>query len=466
MKYWQKIYLWSLSLFLLALYAGTYLVAAESYGAALSAERERAYAEQGFIADSLSKDIAAVRARNADEKEAVRGLWQSYAGYFYAQGLRLALRAADGTVCSNLPAPEGAPGRQQGEKQAAMLYEAGGVPYLYVEGNAGDTGYSVITARAETELVARANALTRTLVIGSAAIAALLSVALVLVLRRLTQPLRTLTHAAGELAAGNLGRRVSVKSRDETGELAQSFNGMAETIERQIADLTEAAQARQRFIDGLAHEMRTPLTAIHGYAQYLAGANTTEDERLSALFTIEKESARLAEVSDKLLTLARLRHDKPVLRDVGLKTLFEELLTAFAQTAAERGVTLHADAGGTVWRSDGTLLYMLFSNLVQNALRACRPGGSVSLAATEQRAVVRDDGCGMAEQTLLHIAEPFYRADAARSRREGGAGLGLSVCARIAERLGLSLSFESAPEKGTAVTVTFLQAHNNSAPTP
>jgi signal transduction histidine kinase len=288
-----------------------------------------------------------------------------------------------------------------------------------------------------------------------------LAAALYLILRRLTRPIRTLSGAAAALADGDYGARAAIRGRDELADLACRFNAMADKIRVQFDELRDEAEKKQLFIDDLAHELRTPLAAIGGYAQYLAAADITEDERLTALQYISRESARLADMSDKLLMLARLRREEAALSRVPLIPLFGDVHAAALHSAEAKKVFLSFDVADAAWRSDGTLLRMLFLNLVSNAVHACGAGGTVRVAADAAGATVSDDGCGMDAETLAHAVEPFYRADKSRSRRAGGAGLGLSICERVCERLGLAMRIASAPGSGTTVSISFLQVDDS-----
>jgi two-component system, OmpR family, sensor kinase len=162
--------------------------------------------------------------------------------------------------------------------------------------------------------------------------------------------------------------------------------------------------------------------------------------------------------------LTRLRQCAPVCERVEFSRLFGDLRAAVINQADERNVGLGLKDNNTVWRSDGMLLYMLLLNLVQNAIHACGKGGKVTVTADTACIEVRDDGCGMDEESLAHVTEPFYRVDKSRSRAEGGAGLGLSICRAICDSLGLSLRIESMKGKGTSVHV--LQVHDISETAP
>jgi signal transduction histidine kinase len=283
MKYWQKIYLATLVLFLVALNVGAFLLFDTSWQSALASERQRGFSEHGFISDNLKEDITAILLRDDVSGDAVSSLYRTYSQYYYAQGTFIALQNSAGTRDTNNPSLASAPSAPVDGSLASKIAVSNGVPYLYVSGRVGDTGYWLVTARSVAAFLERTNALSQILILGSIGISVLLAVALFFILKGFTSPIHKLSVAASLLAEGDYAVRAGVRGRDELSELARRFNGMADKIQSQIHELREEAERKQRFIDDLAHEMRTPLTAIGGYAQYLTAAAITEDERLSAL---------------------------------------------------------------------------------------------------------------------------------------------------------------------------------------
>ena len=136
-----------------------------------------------------------------------------------------------------------------------------------------------------------------------------------------------------------------------------------------------------------------------------------------------------------------------------LNEVLEEAARPLEAKAAGKGVSLKLETEPCEVLGDGVLLSMLFSNLIENAVNACMDGGEVKAGCSGGVAFVSDNGRGMTEEQLLHITEPFYRTDKSRSRADGGAGLGLALCQRIAAAHGTRLEYSSEPGRGTKVTV-------------
>ena len=206
------------------------------------------------------------------------------------------------------------------------------------------------------------------------------------------------------------------------------------------------AQQRQELIDALAHEMRTPLTAILGGVRLLERANLGEESRAALLSSMAKETQRLSDMDERLLMLTRLEHDAPEFAAFSSMEMAKEALAVFD------GVVL--SGGDAVFTAERELTILLLRNLVVNAKRA---GGTepVRVELHENGFTVSDSGCGMTKEQIARAFEPFYKADKSRARAQGGAGLGLTLCRKIARLHGGTLGIESEIGKGTRVVYHF-----------
>lgn len=298
---------------------------------------------------------------------------------------------------------------------------------------------------------------------GSAMVSVLMAGALYGVLRGLSRPMERLAAVAGRIAEGDYSARSGRRGRyqkDEVGQLSAALDGMAARVEENIEELREAAERKQQLVDNVAHELRTPLTAVRGYAEYIQRAELTGEERFEAAQYIVDEAGRLAAMSERLLQMAALRGEQAERQPVFLPGLLGRAARTAAPRAAARGVTVAVTkAEECTVLGEEALLESLLVNLADNAAKACEAGGRVELAAQRVPGgavvTVRDNGRGMDAGTLAHLGDPFYRPDKARSRAQGGAGLGLSLCYQIAKSHGALLKFASTPGVGTTAAVAF-----------
>ncbi len=291
-------------------------------------------------------------------------------------------------------------------------------------------------------------------VIGAAAAAAIFS-------RRLIRPLAVLNQASRRIAAGDYALRTDVRTDDEIGQLSQSFDRMAAAVQDKVAALELSVQQREDFMGAFTHELKTPMTGILGYADLLRSMRPDPAEQREAARAIYHEAHRLESLSGKLLQLLHLDEEELTLEPVSLDKAVNQAVKA-ARPALEQNGHARVEAISTgLWvQGDTDLLCDLVLNLITNAAKA-GPGGTITVSAQQVgKAVllrVRDHGCGIPADQLARVTEPFYMVDKSRARKQGGSGLGLALCSRIAQAHGGTLTIDSAPGKGTAVTVT-LQA--------
>ncbi len=269
-----------------------------------------------------------------------------------------------------------------------------------------------------------------------------------LLFRQITSPLRAVSQAAEAIAAGQLGRRVDVKSEDEIGRLARSFNRMAES-------LAQAEVQRRNMVADIAHELRTPLTVVQGSLE--AMLDGVYELNMENVASIHQQMALLGRLVADLRDLALAEAGQLKLNwglvDVGAMILqANEGLQAQAQ---EKGVTLKAELPPDLPRihGDEQRLQQVLFNLLSNALRHTPIGGTVTTRAEagEQRLVVsvQDTGSGIPPEDLPHVFDRFYRVDRSRARSTGGSGLGLTIARRIVEAHGGRIWAHSWPGAGS-----------------
>lgn len=277
---------------------------------------------------------------------------------------------------------------------------------------------------------------------------------LFLLLRRSLRPLRALSEGARSVAAGAYGRRVPDSGRDEVAELGRDFNTMARAVEEHIQEVEAAEEKKTLFMASLTHELKTPLTAISGYAQTLRMAKLEEADRELALDYIYRESKRLDRLSKKMLRLLELDRDAALtLEPTPIAELLEGARRACLPAAEAKGVELLAEWSAGTLNADRDLMTEAVINLVDNAVKASEAGTAVRLCEWEGGILVEDQGGGVPEEDLGRLMEPFYMVDKSRSRKSGGAGLGLALVGVIVRRHGLRVEIDSEVGKGTRVRI-------------
>jgi signal transduction histidine kinase len=270
---------------------------------------------------------------------------------------------------------------------------------------------------------------------GAAAVAALASVGLaVLLARHLARPLEAMGAAAGRLAHGDYSARVPNRGPQEVRNMAESFNQMADSLQEQ-------ERVRQDFIAGAAHELLTPLTNLKGYLEGLRDGVIPPDP--SVFESLHEEAERLVRLSRSLLTLADLASGTKVSagKDVDLALVVAAVIQLTQPAFDRRNVTIKVEMPQPLLAAATSdhATQVLF-NLLQNAARYTDQDGSVQVVGGQQDGMVHveisNTGPGVSDDEMTRVFERFYRVDSSRSRESGGHGLGLAVVKQLVELSG------------------------------
>lgn len=234
---------------------------------------------------------------------------------------------------------------------------------------------------------------------------------------------------------------------------------MRKTV-RAMEELQEVAEKQEMLLGALAHEMKTPLTSIIGYSDSLLHVKLKEEQKTRALEQINREGKRMEKLSGKMLQMMGLYQNDAVTMEVqSVSELIRHVEEMEAERCMERGVWLQTEFEDFTLKMDMELIESLLLNLIDNALRASKTGDRIILRAKqegkEKFLQVEDQGSGIPEEELKKVTQAFYMVDKSRSRREGGAGLGLALCQKIAELHHGELEIQSKVGSGTVVTVRF-----------
>ncbi len=274
---------------------------------------------------------------------------------------------------------------------------------------------------------------------------------------RITKPLRRLAEASSRIAAGDLSQRVAVSSRDEIGELALSFNSMAETLGRN-------EETRRHMVSDIAHELRTPLTVLQGNLEGMMDGVVPFDR--STIVALHEETKLLSRLVADLreLSLAEAGHLKLYRSPTDMARLIEKSAGKVAPEAEGKGIRLDIGPFGEcpLVDLDPDRIGQVLDNLISNALRHTSAGGRIALELKEEQngeghwaqVSVTDSGTGISPEDLSQVFDRFFRADRSRSRSTGGSGLGLAIVKQLVEAHGGRVWAESQPGQGSAFRFT------------
>ncbi len=292
-----------------------------------------------------------------------------------------------------------------------------------------------------------------------AGVLAALGLAAFFVVRLGLRPLSRIEVTAGEIAAGELSRRVSpATTKTEVGRLGLALNAMLDRLEQAFAARKSSEERLRQFLADASHELRTPLASIRGYAElYRMGASSDKEGTELAMKRIEEEAKRMGVLVEDLLTLARLDEAPAFHRQpVDLSGLARDAVHDARATAPERAIELHAPDPVQI-SGDPDQLRQVLANLMRNALvhTPARTAIEVDVAQSPALATisVRDHGPGLPDTEHERLFGRFWRAEHGRERGKAGAGLGLAIAREVVEAHGGEIRAENAAEGGAVFTV-------------
>lgn len=308
----------------------------------------------------------------------------------------------------------------------------------------------------------------RVILIAGLAIAAVVIIFSLVLVRSLTRPLTSLTLAAEEMKGGDYAQRVETpKSQDELGRLASTFNAMAEKIETDVNELRRQDQVRRELVANIAHDLVTPLTAIQGFSEALADDVISEPKaRHETAQLIGREVQRLRRLVSDMQHMSSLESGWVQLdmEPLDLHSLVDEVLAVMGPECEQAGIALHNEIAPKTppVLADSDRITQVLLNLLDNARRYTPAGGSITIGAradisTEGKWLnvwISDTGTGINADDLPYIFDRFFRADRSRAGTSGGSGLGLAIVKAIIKAHGGTIWAESVPGKGTCITFT------------
>jgi len=278
--------------------------------------------------------------------------------------------------------------------------------------------------------------------------------------RTISRPIKELTSATYAITKGDLAQRVPVRSKDEIGELASSFNKMSEELQRSV-------NTRKQMTADIAHELRTPISLILGHADAIH--DDVLPPTIENIEIIREEAIRLERLVDdlRILSLADAGELQINPETIDLGKFIKDTVTLYKQHAASKGITLNTDIDPHLpaLELDPARMSQVFSNLLDNALRYTPKEGSIMLSGKnigkniELRVI--DTGPGMESTETGKIFDRFYRTDTSRQRDEGGSGLGLAIAKSIVQEHGGQIKAESEAGKGLTVIISIPHSKNN-----
>lgn len=312
-----------------------------------------------------------------------------------------------------------------------------GIIYLYYP-------LAKITELANTEVVL--------LLVGAFIFVLLASFFVYIMLRKIMRPLKNLKDAVEKMSEGNYATRVQVISIDEVGQLSKAFNTMAQSIQ-------EEDEARKAFLATVSHELRTPISYVKGYSESITSGLIQGKKKDEAIALIAREANRMERLTNELMQLVyierEMNHD---FMPIVIAETLRECIQLLSLPAKHKHILVQTNFDESlIVNGDEEKLKQIFINLIENAIRYSHAGQHITVTLSQLRgkAIIQviDKGIGISQEDLERVTERFYRVNKARSRSDGGSGLGLSIVDMLTKLHGGQLTIHSTLGTGTTVEI-------------
>ena len=272
----------------------------------------------------------------------------------------------------------------------------------------------------------------------------------------ITRPIMRLSEATEAISKGDYSHRIDVVTNDEMGQLTQAYNSMSDTIREKMIALENSVTSKEDFIAAFAHETKTPITGIIGYADLLYQGKLHDNEINDAAGVILSEAERLQSLSSKLLELTDLDRSSSaiMIEQISSSDLEHDLANLYRIESEKRGIDISIQLGEGYFWADYALIRLVITNLIDNAMKAETKQVTVTgnlMTDDHFMITVEDNGIGIPADKVSRVKEAFYMVDKSRSRAENGVGLGLTLCDRIIRLHGGTMDIVSKEGEGTRI---------------
>lgn len=466
MKFRYKVLMTNIIILSIALGIIGYLMIDKNFKLALNTQMRNAVLENNLVQSSVEYELLDIINTDANQiskslpdigTKVHSGMMTSDASIYIMYGNELAYSSDEGTVPDSIFEK-----LSIGSKNYIITNENNGFQiYVTSINQINKKNLCVVTNTDITEIYDMLNDQIAYFKLLLVIILCICSVMMYFISTLLTRPMEKLNIITDSFAEGDYTVRASIHQHDEIGQLADKFNNMAQAVSDHVDELHAMVKRREQFVADFTHEIKTPMTSIIGYADMIRSKKLSRERQLMASNYIFSEGKRLESMSRKLFDLIYLGQHEINLNDVYVTQLFEEVVSSITPNMEQKHIAIETQIEPAVIDGDKDLLRTCLINLLDNARKASSEGTTVKLlgaADVEHNTYtirVVDQGIGMTPEDAKRICDEFYMVDKSRSRKEGGAGLGMSLVSIIVARHQAHLNIESTPGEGTTIEITF-----------
>lgn len=469
MRLWQKIFLYTLALVILAISITSSLLLSNNHKLIIEREERSALSEHEYLISDIKGNVVYNRLKESitflSEEDVLKIIRNIFNNTEIKSSTMLSIYKDEVRIFENNSLPSEieedvfeAMDESKNHYLEIVDYKEASYMLIASQTNIAGKVYEIITTYDVTPIYALYEEQVNFIKLVSTLCGVIVAGVLIIIVRFLLSPLEKVNEGTRFIAEGNYNKRVKIKGNDEITELSRNMNIMAEAIEKNVEELEQVAEDRRIFIANLAHEMKTPLTSILGFADILRIKRVVNDEeRQEYAGIIVEEAKHLKVLSGKLMELITVGNTNLDMEEVSIKSLANDIELSLTPILKNRELNLKVEIEDIWLTIDKELFKSLVYNLIDNAIKASTVGQTISLIGKSKEGHVLikvvDEGIGIPEDEIYHIIKPFYMVDKIRTRKNGGAGLGLALCVEIARLHNGTINIESEVGKGTCVCI-------------
>jgi len=470
MKFWQKIFFGSLIIFIIIFNIAGTLLLHFYHKSQINSEIERGLSEQHSMGNALCANIDYVAYRMGNlrnmSENILAGTIGDYSEYYgrddayiqiYDEGLNEIFSNFEKEILGQRAELNDIP---YGKRQF-VIRDIGDETYIFVAGNirTGKIDLTFVYVRNISEIYTLFKKQTNLFILLSIAVSAFVALVMLMFSLWLTRSISKLNKTTQIIAAGNFEERAQISTKDELGELSANFNRMADIIADKMNELEQKASEREKFVNYLTHEIKTPLTSIIGYANLLRTTDCSARQREKALTYLYETSKRLENLSFKLMDILYLKRNINEFKFHDIDDIIKSVVIAAENVLQLKSIRLDIDYPKGKLFCDKDLVVTMLANIVDNAAKASSEGQAVRLSVIKNnnRIIfkIADSGKGIKDTDIKKITLPFNMVSHVGGDYKRGSGLGLALCILVADVHSAKLEISSEVGKGTEVTIKF-----------
>ena len=461
MKFFWKLY-FSLMILLCSCFSiGSYILIQGSFDNSLKREMNTAYQENSIILSTL-KNYTNWYEEDIEDISRIQELLATVTVQSFDRNIMFCLRDTKGdvvfqndhfnhssTLIKNL----------KNNQKKSILKKSSSKYYVYTiePVSIGSNQFYIENKYDVTSLFQMRNSQIQTY-LKSTAVLLCLGIVLVYVISSwLMKPIKRLSEGLKEVTQDNVYSQLEVTGDDEIADVMIDFNGMSIHLSQTLDELNETIEKQKIFIGDFSHELKTPLTSIIGYGDLIRSKKLSEEELILYSNAIVEEGKRLENISMKLMNLTVLKQNTCAMSPIPTTLFFDRIQQGIQLLLDQHHITLTMDITPSTIYIDSDLMKTVFYNLIDNSRKAIVSNGHIEIKGfiedKNYHITLTDNGCGIPKEEIDKLTQAFYIVDKSRSRKNGGAGLGLSIVDTIIKAHHATMYINSVVNQGTTIEI-------------